>query len=115
MVKAFIEHFKKPATRKPQENEVEDLIEIVLDEGEDARHRDSDAEDDAEISGDMAMLDADRALHHTFVIKETTTEAVQFARNMLKLAISDSMLVLARGVFSKAASLARKLHDSPTL
>ncbi|CAE6526037.1 unnamed protein product [Rhizoctonia solani] len=100
-----------------QEHELEDQIEIALDIGEDAGDRDSDidAEDDSGLSGDMAALDADRALHDTFVIKETTTEAVQFARNVLKLAISDSMLIMARGVLSKAASLARKLHDSPTL
>ncbi|EUC60796.1 hypothetical protein RSOL_365480, partial [Rhizoctonia solani AG-3 Rhs1AP] len=135
MVKAFIEHFMKLVTRKRkaikyrksrkrqqtqqptnqiyQENEMEDLIKIVLDEGEDARDHDSDAEDDTELSGDMVMLDADRALHDTFVIKKTTTEAVQFARNVLKLAISNSMLALLKGY--SAASLAHKLHDSPSL
>ncbi|CUA71497.1 Putative AC transposase [Rhizoctonia solani] len=135
MVKAFIEHFMKPATRKrkavkykksckrqqteqpsnceAQENEVQGVVEIVIDEGEDAGDLNSDVEEDG-LEEDAAMLDADRALHDTFVIKETTTEAVQFARK-LKFPITDSMLALARGVLSKAASLACKLHDSPTL
>ncbi|EUC55345.1 hAT family dimerization protein [Rhizoctonia solani AG-3 Rhs1AP] len=82
---------------------MENLIEIVLDEDEDARDHDSDAEDNTELLGDMVI---------DYYGSSTNW---QFARNVLKLAISDSMLALARGVLSKAASLARKLHDSPTL
>lgn len=93
-----------PDNHEAQENEVEDQIEIVLDEGEDAGDQDSDAEDNSGLLGDMGSVDTDRALHDKFVIKETTTEAIQFARNTLKLGISDSMLALARGVLSKVSN-----------
>ena len=124
-IQAFIEHLMKPATQKRKavkyrksrkrqqtehshdrealEHELEDHIKITLDEGEVAGDQDSDLEVDSGLSGDTAVLDADRALHDTFVIKETTTEAVQFAQNVLQLAISDSMLTLARGVLTKVS------------
>ncbi|QRV75575.1 AC transposase [Ceratobasidium sp. AG-Ba] len=136
MVKAFMEHFKKPTARKRKavkykksnkprrtelpvsrreasEADLDEQIEYVLEEGN-APDDVSKTEESPPVQNDDT-LDSDKELHDQYVIKETTTEALQYARRSLELSITESMQKLARGVLSKAANLARKLHDTASL
>ncbi|KAG9119766.1 hypothetical protein FRC07_005051 [Ceratobasidium sp. 392] len=137
MVKAFIEHFQKPATCKQkavkykksnkrrrvelpvshpdtQEGAWEDQVEFVIDEG-DASNSTSNAEDESPTTLIEEGLDEDKMMHDACVIKETTTKAIKYPCEILKLSISDSMWAIARGVLNQASASARRLHDSLTL
>ncbi|KAG8684477.1 hypothetical protein FRC09_015359 [Ceratobasidium sp. 395] len=133
MVKAFIEHFVRPAPKKRKavkykksnkrrrvelpvsrddnlESTSSELVEYVIDEG--GADESSDLEDDSVATMVEKGLDEDKVLHDQYVIKETTEEAIQYAQRTLKLKITNAMQAAARGVLSKAA---KKLCKSPTL
>ncbi|KAG9128292.1 hypothetical protein FRC07_001578 [Ceratobasidium sp. 392] len=137
MVKAFIEHFQKPATRKQkaakykksnkhrrvelpvlhpdaQEGAWEDRVEFVIDEGN-ISNSISNAEDKSPTKWVEEGLDENKTMHDACVIKETTAEAIKYAYKTRKLLISDSMQVLAQGVLIKPEGYTIPQHFKQSL